>query len=379
MYVDKKVIALDARTIFSKHRRGTGKNLIDLYKKIMAIKPDWNFIFCGTKEISFNPFADDNRVEVIRLTYKGHRFQLWRDYLFPLTVFYKRANVLHAPANIGPRWPLVPMVATIHDLIPLQQHLRTPASEKWGALVKRTAQKARKILTPSQYSKNEIIKFCNVPEEKIIVNPWAPDSKCRYISDPNLIEHTLKKYNISGDTPYVFGFGAEDPRKNTERVLKAWSLLPKSIQKENALLLVGIQDEALKKFRTLTKELGIDRSCHLHGFAPEEDIPPLLSGAKVLVFPSLSEGFGLPILDAFTCHTAVLTSNVTSLPEVAGDAAILVDPYKEEEIRDGLVHLLSNERARMELVEKGLERVKMYTWDACANRVIKVFEEVAST
>src|SRR5581483_6679005 len=124
---------------------------------------------------------------------------------------------------------------------------------------------------------------------------------------------------------------------------EAYAGIVPALRKEHRLLLVGIQEQALLEFRAIADQFGVAGQVVLHGFADEADIPALLSGATVLCFPSRSEGFGLPILDAFVCRTAVLTSNRTSLPEVAGDAAILVDPDDVESIRDGLARMLSDQ------------------------------------
>jgi glycosyltransferase involved in cell wall biosynthesis len=184
------------------------------------------------------------------------------------------------------------------------------------------------------------------------------------------------RYGLEADQPYVFAFGAADPRKNTERLIRSWAMLPDRLRRDYALLLVGIHDRVMQEFRTLVKELGLEPKCILHGFADERDISSLISGATVLCYPSLSEGFGLPVLDAFQCETAVLASNTTSLPEVAGDAAVLVDPRDGEAIGRGLQELLENPGLRAELIRRGLSRLATFTWEACADRLARVFSDV---
>ena len=197
------------------------------------------------------------------------------------------------------------------------------------------------------------------------------------MTDADRLLRARQRYGLADDRPYVLGFGAADPRKNTRGVLTAWSQMSPSLRQGWQLLLVGISPSAMSDFERLREELGIADSCVLSGFADEEDIPALLSGAEVLCYPSLAEGFGLPILDAMVCETAVLTSNVTSLPEVAGDAALLVDPEDVAAMTGGLAELLSNTARRTELVERGRERVRAFTWDACADRICEVFAAVA--
>lgn len=370
-------LCIDARSTFARHPRGTGKNLVDLYRELAKARPDWRFVLLHRGRNGKNPFAGCPNISDRAIDIKGDRFGLWSNLRLPLAVRAEKADLFHAPANIGPRFPGAPMVATIHDLIPLEPHLITPDSAQWGEAVRRTARKAKRILTPSAYSKQKIVEFCGIPEEKVTVNPWAPDGKCQRVEDGARIAAAQQKYGLRPDVPYAFGFGSDMPRKNTEKVLQAWALLPRQVRAERQLLLVGIREPTLSRFKALADELGLGESCRLHGFADEADLAPLLSGAALLVFPSLSEGFGLPILDAFACGAAVLTSNLSSLPEVAGDAGLLVDPHSVESIAEGLRQLLSDEPLRQTLVERGFERVQAYTWEACARRVLAVFEAAA--
>jgi len=371
-------LCVDARSVYRDVRRGIGKNLVDLYSFIADARADWQITMLHRGESAGNPLAGYDNIYPKVIDIKGGWLGLWGNLRLPFELLKSGANLFHAPANIGPFHPCQPMVSTIHDLIPLDPQLITPESEKWGERVRRTARVSKKIITPSVFSKRQIVDFCKVPDDKVVVNYWAPDHKIHRVVDSNILGSIRSKYNLAPDKKYVFGFGAEDSRKNTERVLIAWSQLPQSVRSECQLLLVGIQNKAREKFQQFADHLQLDDSVRLYGFADEEDIAPLLSGASVLVFPSLSEGFGLPILDAFVCGSAVLTSNVTSLPEVAGDAALLVDPTSVGAIADGLRQLLTDESLHRQLVEGGTERVKQFTWDACAQRVISVFEEVAS-
>jgi glycosyltransferase involved in cell wall biosynthesis len=153
-------------------------------------------------------------------------------------------------------------------------------------------------------------------------------------------------------------------------------MLSPEIRRDFCLLLVGIQDAVMADFRKAVDEMGIGESCLLHGFAREEDMAGLISNAEVMWYPSLSEGFGLPILDAFTCETAVLTSNTSSMPEVSGDAAVTVNPENYPEMADRLAFLLNDDSIRREYIRRGCERVKLFTWSACARRAAEVFEEV---
>lgn len=369
-------LALDARDIYRRHRRGTGKNLIDLYRHLARLHPQWQFVMFHQTHGLEDPFDELPNVRSPRIDIKGDRLNLWQQFRLPLAARTSHADIMHCPANTAPRFPGVPMVVTLHDLIPLDERFGAPASQKWARNVAAAARKARKIITPSLFSRQQIVRTFGISADKVIVNPWAPDSGCRKVTCAEELNRVRTERGLPADRPYVFGFGGADPRKNTVGTINAWARLSASLRADTALLLVGVQETALERFRRQVEQLGLADSCFVHGFAPEPDIPALLSGATALCYPSRSEGFGLPVLDAFVCDTPVVTSRTTSLPEIAGDAAIWVDPEDPRSIADGLTEILSNEGLRADLVERGRERVKRFTWKACAERAGRVFEEV---
>ncbi len=368
-------IALDARNIYRSNRRGTGKNLIDLYRELANLRPDWEFLMFYQTDSPDDPFEQFDNVRKIKIDIPGDRFNFWQQIGLPIAAKFAGADVLHCPANTAPFVSLVPMVVTIHDLNWFGR-FASEQGKKWRRNIRHAANRADKIITPSEYTKAQIIKRFGVSTDNIIVNYWAPDRNCEYIADKNVIEKVKVKYGLPPDQKYVFGFGASSIRKNTAGVIDAWAKLSADVRIEYKLLLVGIDERGLSDFGSRLKRLGLERECILHSFASEADLPALMSGADVLCYASLSEGFGLPILDAFVCRTAVLTSNVTSMPEISADAAILVDPESSASIADGLSRLLTDKKLREELVRKGLERVKQFTWQACAERAASVFESV---
>jgi glycosyltransferase involved in cell wall biosynthesis len=370
-------IMVDARQVFRAARRGTGKNLVDLYTTLAARQPDWEFLLACREEGPDHPLADLPNVRRVRLDIPGaDRFNLWEEVRLPIAARLAGANALHAPANTGPRLAFVPMVLTVHDLIPLEMDPDSPRARRWVKAVRRAAHAAAHIITPSQYTKGRIIQHLDVSADKITVNGWAPDRCTRKTDDQRRIARVRQKYGVGPREPYIFGFGASDPRKNTRRVIEAYAALPADLRRSVRLLLVGIQEPALSEFRTLADARGLCDRALLHGFADEGDLTALLSGAELLCFPSRSEGFGLPILDAFACETAVLTSDRTSLPEVAGDAAVLVDPDEVESIRDGLARLLMDMKVRETLIRRGRERLRAFSWERCAAVLAEVFKSV---
>lgn len=366
-------IGLDARTVYRTEKRGTARNLIDLYRTVCTLKPNWQ-IHAYHAETKQDDSLNLPNVHPHSLHMPGHRLDLWRHLALPLRTWRDGVDLLHCPANLCPAKALSRTLVTIHDLIPLDHSLDTRRGKQFQASVKRACRSAAGIICPSQYTADRLVHEYGAASERITVNPWAPDQTMRHIPESQAWP-VAEEYGL--DRPYVLHFGAYEPRKNTRRVIEAWWELPRDLKQQYQLLIVGLDERILEPMKRLCTKLELSHSVQLHGFAPAGDLPSLLSAAAVLAYPSLSEGFGLPVLDAWTTRTAVLTSNTTSLPEVTGDAGELVDPTDAEAIAGGLFRLLADAELRHRYVEAGTRRLAPYTWQATAERFIHAAERAA--
>jgi glycosyltransferase involved in cell wall biosynthesis len=371
------VVAVDARNVYRSHRRGTGKNLIDLYRNVATLRPGWRFLMLHEGAASDDPFAGYGNIQNRAVRVRGSRFNTWQDLAFPIAARRHGASVIHAPANTAPYYPLGRLVVTIHDLIPLEMDAQSPDTIAWVSRVRRGARCARQIITPSHWSKQQIVTHLGVQGEKVIVNYWAADTSCRKIEDPVRLAEILRRYGIAPARGYVLGFGGADPRKNTRRMIEAWARVPERVRNTHHLLLVGNQQPAWAELQQFADTLGVASTCSLHGFAEEADIAGLLSAAAALCYPSLSEGFGLPLVDAFECDTPIVTSNTTSLAEIAGDAAVRVDPTSVDDIASGLTRLLTDRPLAEDVVGRGRARRALFSWQRCAETVADALEAAA--
>jgi glycosyltransferase involved in cell wall biosynthesis len=371
-------VGLDARTVYSPTRRGTGKNLIDLYRRVAVLQPDWTFVmFHRERTPAEDPFASLSNVEHHAIEIRGDRWNLWEQVRLPAAALASGVSLLHAPANTAPAEALVPLVVTIHDLIPLDIVENPAWTDRWERNVGRGARQARRIITPSAYTRRRIVDHFGVPEARVVVNHWAPDTTAVRVTDESAFERVRARHGVPAGQPYVFGFGAIDPRKNTRRMLQAWAGLPAGLRASHSLLLVGLVEPALTDMRRMARDLMPEGGWSLMPFAEEADIPVLMSGALALCYPSLSEGFGLPVLDAFSCATPVITSRTTSLPEVAGDAAILVDPSDTDDITRALARMIDDAALRQTLRQRGTARLTEFSWDRCAKTAAQVLADAA--
>jgi alpha-1,3-rhamnosyl/mannosyltransferase len=324
-----------------------------------------------------DPFAGWANVRARKVDGPGDRFHAWQHLWFPLSVKLSGADVLHTPGAVAPRLPLSPLVTTIHDLTPLEFWPDDPGVQAWGRNVARGAYHARRVLTGSEYTRKEIARTLRLPLRKIDVVRWGPNEAIYKVTNASVLNETVSRYGLEMGQTFLIHFGMALPRKNTRRVFQAWATLSEAVRRESRLLVVGLEGESRDEFEKLAKELGIAESVRIHGYAPKDDIPTLLSAATGLCYVPLAEGFGLPVLDAFVCDTPVLASNVTSIPEVAGTATLLIDPTDVTAISDAMRRMLTEPGLRDELRTKGREQLKLFSWDLCAEQVADVFAKSA--
>ena len=303
---------------------------------------------------------------------------LWNFIPIPYHIFFKsKPDITHFFDFYVPPGVRGKRVATVHDMSykVYPETVRLKTKLMLNLSLKRSCKRAHKIITVSEFSKQEIIRYMNINADKIVV---APNGLAHDIFKPQTdiqkTEAVKQRYNIQGE--YFLYLGTLEPRKNIERLVEAYSALKKETSNVPLLVMAGrkgwLYDSIFKK----VKELKLEQSIIFTGYAEDEDTPLLLSGATAFVFPSLYEGFGLPPLEAMACGTPVLTSNCSSLPEVVGDAAILVDPYSVAEITQGMKNLMTDENLRTELSQKGMERAKLFTWDNTADIIYNVYKEL---
>ena len=303
---------------------------------------------------------------------------LWEQTCLPCRLMIDKVDILFSPAFILPIACSKKTVVTILDLI---YHLfpKTYSKAKclyYEAFVSRAAHQANRIITISENNKRDIIEHLRVPEEKVTVTYCGVDSAFAPVEDATRITIVKKKYHLPDK--FILSVGTLEPRKNIPRLLRAFANLLNQTRIEEKLVITGMKGWLYGEIFDTISELGIEEDVHFTGFASDSDLPALYSGASLFVFPSIYEGFGFPPLEAMACGTPVITSNTSSLPEVIGNAGIMVNPYKTEEIAEAMYKLLSDENIQNEMRRKGIERAKQFSWEETAKQTLYVYEEVFS-
>jgi glycosyltransferase involved in cell wall biosynthesis len=268
-------------------------------------------------------------------------------------------------------------IITVHDLLPLYFNYkdslqRILQSNYFKYILPQILKKAQRIITISDCTKKDITKFFHIKEEKVIRIYNGYDDKDFYFRD-NADKYIFNKYKIE---KYLLAIGASYPHKNYKRFLQAAKIVKDKGIHNFKIIITGGRKEYQESLKRLSREIGLYSEIKFIDYISQEDLPYLYSAAQCLVYPSLYEGFGLPPLEAMACGCPVITSNTSSLPEVVGDAGIMVDPYDVNEIAKAIDLVLSNENLRNEMIEKGLKQAKKFSWKRTAEEIYKEIKRI---
>jgi glycosyltransferase involved in cell wall biosynthesis len=287
-------------------------------------------------------------------------------------------DLLHVQYTAPPFAPC-PVVVTIHDLSfeHLPETFKRRSRIQLRLTVRRSARTASHVITSSDYSRRDIIETYRLPPQRVSAVPLAAPQFFAPVTDETELRRVRELYGIEGD--YVLAVGSIQPRKNLVRLIRAFAGLrnSRSQAKLPQLILVGKKGWLYGETFRAIEESGIRALIKFTGYVPEHDLPPLYSGALCFVYPSYFEGFGLPPLEAMQCGAPVVAGNRTSLPEVVGEAGLLVDPLDERAITGALSRLIENLDLRAELRVKGLKRARLFDWRETARRTLEIYECVA--
>jgi glycosyltransferase involved in cell wall biosynthesis len=285
-------------------------------------------------------------------------------------------DLFHATDHLLPYFRRIKSVFTLHDLIFLFHPETHKSLNRWflTLMMPRFLRAADAVIAVSECTKRDAIRFYRIPEEKITVIYEGVNPRFRPAS-PEAIATVRARYGLP--ERFILYVGTIEPRKNLTTLLEAFHHLLATY--DLRLVIVGKKGWLYERFFRRLRELGLENRVLFTGYVPDEDLPAIYSAADLFVFPSLYEGFGLPVLEAMACGTPVICSNTSSLPEVAGDAALLVDPTDARALTGAMEQVLTNERLWATLRAKGMERARGFTWEKAAYRTWEVYQQVISS
>ncbi|HYW03741.1 MAG TPA: glycosyltransferase family 1 protein [Gammaproteobacteria bacterium] len=286
-----------------------------------------------------------------------------------------RGALLWSPSNTGPL-SVTRQVVTLHDVVPLEhpEWLNARFAAWYRFVTPRLARRVRGVIAISEFTRERLVTLTGVAPERVRVIPNGVDRRF-FSTTPEQIERARAALALPASR-YVLSLGSLEPRKNLGRLLRAWDAVQQDLPDDVWLVIAGAPGRS-QVFRSIDLQEAPAR-VHLAGRVADELLPGLYAGAMAFAYPSLYEGFGLPPLEAMASGTPVLTGDRTALPEVVGDAGLLVDPEDVEAIGDGLVRLVLQPDLREDLAGRGLQRARRFSWEMTARETLQFLEAVAA-
>lgn len=371
-------IGIDCRMLISRPT-GIGQYIFNLIRYLTQIDRLNQYVLYANNEILKNIVKNYGNFElkIVNINPLSIKEQLF----FSRIIKKNKLDVFHIPSFTMPFNVNGNIVITLHDLIhlKLKKEFNKIIPLYYNLIVKRVLKKAFAIITDSNNSKNDIMKWTGLPENKI-KKIYPGVSKSFYLVRENRMIDSIKdKFRIEGN--FIFYNGSKKPHKNVLAIIGALSLLKRKYSLSYKLVVAGMQNSKYRetnfsKIKYKVKNLNLGDDTIYTGYVDEDDLCLLYNASSLFVFPSFYEGFGFPPLEAMACGCPVVVSNTSSLPEVCGDAAYYVNPYSVDSIAEGIHKVLTDENLRKSLIQKGLERVKMFSWEKCARETLKVYEGI---
>jgi glycosyltransferase involved in cell wall biosynthesis len=349
---------------------GIAKVVRALYTELTARRPDRHVIGFHRPDSAAAAFPTGRpnlreRVAPIRGYRLAPRTDVWLQVGLPVAAMLENVDVLHCPANNAPRMAASPYVVTIHDLIPLEfpAYAARDDVKEWARKLAGILRRAGRVVVGSEHVRRLLRDRFPEVSRKVRLVAWGPTVTPRAATDADTARLRIQ-LDLPSTAPYLVCFGSPQPHKNVRRLIDAWCGAADRLGRGAVLLIVGLDpDDRVRLLSGHAGAAGVE-SCLLRGPVPEDDLPLLLQAATALVYPSLAEGFGLPIVEAFTCGCPVIASSAASLPEVAGDAADYFDPLSIESLQAALCRVVGDRCWRDELAARAVSRAKQFDWQA---------------
>ncbi len=375
------ILGIDASRAARAHRTGTETYSLEIIKALAKLSGPSCHLRLYTPHLpQHDDWPDSPYVETRVIPWP----RLWTHLRLTAELRLHPPDGLFVPAHVLPLYCPVPAVVTVHDLGYRYYPQAHRPFDRWYLdwTTRRHTRVARHIIADSYATQEDLIKFYRADPHRITVVHLGRDESLARVTELQVIAAAKARYGIEGD--YLLYLGTLQPRKNLVRLVEAVAQILNEGGSNYSLtflklVIAGQKGWLYDEIFGRVQALGLTERVIFPGYVAEVDKPALLSGALAYVFPSLYEGFGLPVLEAMACGTPVLTSNISSLPEVAGEAALLVDPLDTAAIANGLTRLINEADWRGQLIERGYRQIQRFSWQKAAEQVREVLQKVSSS
>ena len=368
-------IGIEAQRIFRKNKHGMDYVVLQEIKELQKMDTrNEYFVFIAPGEDRC--LEDTKNVHVIEIG--GNFYPLWEQFSLPKAVKELNLDMLHCTSNTAPIHCKVPLILTLHDIIFLEPRDKSNKSlyQNLGwfyrrLVVPKILKKCKCIITVSNFEKDNIVSKLNLPQERITMiyngyNEWFKPTQD--------VDQVYKKY--IDDLGYFFFLGNTDPKKNTERTLIAYSMYLEKSDIKRKLLMADLDKGYLDDIIERNHIENIRNYIVMPGYIVNSDLPYIYNNAFAFLYTSLRESFGIPLLEAMACGTPVITSNTSSMPEIGGTNAILINPENPEEIAEKMLLLEKDDQFYRKQEEYGVKRAQLFSWRLTAEQLLNVYDEV---
>jgi glycosyltransferase involved in cell wall biosynthesis len=373
-------IGIEGQRLFRQKKHGMDFVALELVRNISELDHE-NEYFIFIKPGPDVCLQSTANVRIVELA--AGAYPVWEQVALPRAAAKAGCDILHCTSNTGPVTGSIPMVLTVHDIFYLEVislfKKGFSTYQKFGNMYRRyvvpaAMKKSKRIITVSESEKRRIAGFFNMYDERLKVVYNGVGKNFLPVTDTILLEKVKNQYRLP--ERYIFVLGNTDPKKNTKGVLQAYTRYHARCTAPLPLVVADFPENALTEILQDNNSSAIRSSVTRLDYIKNTDLPAIYSLAEFFLYPSFWESFGIPILEAMACGTPVITSNVFSMPEIAGDAALLIDPSKPEEIADAMLLLTRDESMRALMTGKGNVQAARFSWRNMAENVIGIYSEV---
>ncbi|MCF8380752.1 MAG: glycosyltransferase family 4 protein [Bacteroidales bacterium] len=373
-------IAIEGQRLYRQKKHGMDFVALELIRNLQKIDKE-NEYFVFVKPDKDKCLKDSENFHIIEL--EGKTYPIWEQWALPRAVRNYGCDLLHCTSNTAPVTQSFPQVVTVHDIIYLES---ISIFKKGGTLyqkmgnmyrrwnVPKVINLAKAVITVSEFEKTTMVKKFPGHAEKIHAIYNGVSEHFQPINDKDELLQMKRKYNLPDQ--FIFYLGNTDPKKNTPNVLKAYGEYVNQVASPLPLVMIDLGADFMARCLKENNTPDLMDHIQISGYIENTDLPAIYSAADLFLYPSLRESFGIPALEAMRCGAPVLTSNTSSMPEVSGNAAFYVDPFKPEEITAGIIKILNNKALRDEMILKGYQRAAVFSWTKMAREVLELYKNI---
>ena len=379
-------IGIEGQRLFRKKKHGMDMVALELIRNLQEIDHDNEYVIFVKPDSDDTVLKQTDNFRIVQL--KGGFYPFWEQFSLPDAARKAGCELLHCTSNTAPTNTRIPLVVTLHDIIYMESSylkiLKGSGTlyQKIGNIyrrivVPRIIKTSKKIITVSHFEKNRIAQFFGISNDDRLTAVYNGVSEhFKPVLNKTELNRVKTKYKLPDH--FFFFLGNTDPKKNTKGTLIAFSNYLKITGSDKKLVMLDYDRAELEK---LLIEIGdttlIDRII-LTGYVTNTDLPAIYSQCEVFLYPSLRESFGIPMLEAMACGVPVITSNTSSMPEIAGDAAVIINPFKPEELMAAMIRLSDDIDLRTQLIERGFKQSARFSWKSMAQNVLEIYREIGS-